>query len=613
MIISGVAGIAYAQDLCDHPFADSCHFPIVCCEVPIEDCPWQWDGLGIVYLVSYFKGGNQPLMFSPHDVNCNCVVNGADILYYVNFLKGLGPAPKCCFYICRIHEITAVVGDRVWLDADGDGIQDVSEGGAGGVTVKLIDYDGVPDTIATVTTDSGGYYAFDSLAEGNYKVLVVPPDGYLFSPRNQGANDSLDSDVFVFSGQTANISMAEGEIDLTVDAGMYPPARPGAIGDFVWLDANMDGIQDADEPGLAFLEVRLMDCADSSFVASQLTDSSGHYLFENLAPGDYFLELTLLGSFAFSPIDQGSDDCLDNDVNPSVGWTFCTTLEAGETDMCLDAGMYRQSRETALIGDRVWNDRNANGIQDIGESGVPNVTVHLTDCNDPPNILATDTTDGGGWYYAFDSLAAGRYDVQFILPDSFRFSPRDQGLSDSLDSDVFPETGLTPCIEVVAGQIAMYWDAGMIWTGAPPDSGCTRGKGFWKNHCGFGPQPDFVSQYLPIWLGESEDGPGILVDSARVAYDILTQQVYGEPFNGVTRLYAQLLAAKLNIASGAYGSVIDEVLTHADLFLGAFSWEDWDELSPERRRQVLEWKDTLESYNEGDIGPGSCEDDPFIE
>ncbi len=52
------------------------------------------DGLDVVFLVSFFKGGPPPPdPFLRADCNGNCTVNGTDVLYLITFLKGEGPAP----------------------------------------------------------------------------------------------------------------------------------------------------------------------------------------------------------------------------------------------------------------------------------------------------------------------------------------------------------------------------------------------------------------------------------------------------------------------------------------------------------------------------------------
>jgi hypothetical protein len=93
----------FAQNPCDNPRADSCLVPDTCCSVAWNQCPWQMPGsIDIVFMVNLFKGNMHPqTIYSKFDVNCDCRLNGIDILYLVNYFRGRGPAPKCCFYECH--------------------------------------------------------------------------------------------------------------------------------------------------------------------------------------------------------------------------------------------------------------------------------------------------------------------------------------------------------------------------------------------------------------------------------------------------------------------------------------------------------------------------------
>ena len=67
------------------------------------------------------------------------------------------------------------------------------------------------------------------------------------------------------------------------------------------------------------------------------------------------------------------------------------------------------------VGDRVWRDANANGVQDAGEPGLAGVPVTLFDSSGA--TVATTTTDGAG-RYLFDRLPAGTYRLGFgLLPN----------------------------------------------------------------------------------------------------------------------------------------------------------------------------------------------------
>ena len=48
------------------------------------------------------------------------------------------------------------------------------------------------------------------------------------------------------------------------------------------------------------------------------------------------------------------------------------------------------------------------------------------------------------------------------------------------------------------------------------------------------------------------------------------------------------------------------MIDEADDFLAEHDWEGWGDLSQDERQMVNDWKGTLGEYNEGEIGPGSC-------
>lgn len=125
---------------------------------------------------------------------------------------------------------------------------------------------------------------------------------------------------------------------------------------------------------------------------------------------------------------------------------------------------------TAAIGDRVWNDSNANGIQDLGEQGIANVTVNLWTGNetDPITKNATTKTDENGNYY-FKNLIKSIYWLEFIAPaatdGTWIFSPQDQGTDNWIDSDP-NASGIAGPINVNECKYCPTWDAGLVFVAA---------------------------------------------------------------------------------------------------------------------------------------------------
>jgi hypothetical protein len=92
------------------------------------------------------------------------------------------------------------------------------------------------------------------------------------------------------------------DVSDTDTAGVSTGEPTGAIGDLVWRDLNVDGYPNAGEPGIAGVQVCLhqdvngngvLDPADiAAVVACQVTNGSGAYLFVDVPPGNYFVNVT---------------------------------------------------------------------------------------------------------------------------------------------------------------------------------------------------------------------------------------------------------------------------------------------------------------------------------
>jgi uncharacterized repeat protein (TIGR01451 family) len=117
--------------------------------------------------------------------------------------------------------IASGLGDYVWNDADNDGQQDANENGVPGIIVNLYSADST--LIATDTTDANGGYFFPDLPPGNYyvefEIGTVPPGFEPTTPNN--GNDATDSDGDPVSGWTGIIKLDPGEVDTTVDFGVF--------------------------------------------------------------------------------------------------------------------------------------------------------------------------------------------------------------------------------------------------------------------------------------------------------------------------------------------------------------------------------------------------------
>ena len=135
---------------------------------------------------------------------------------------------ECEAVLRRIIVITrencrAIIGDFVWEDLDQDGIQDPGEPGIPGVKIIiLVIPNGGLTTPDTIITDANGKWTYTGPA-GQYKMTIILPPGYTLGIANAGSNDAIDSDYDPTTLMTNVIELADGEINLTIDAGLIRP------------------------------------------------------------------------------------------------------------------------------------------------------------------------------------------------------------------------------------------------------------------------------------------------------------------------------------------------------------------------------------------------------
>jgi hypothetical protein len=195
-----------------------------------------------------------------------------------------------------------------------------------------------------------------------------------------------------------------------------------SVGNLVWFDTNHDGVQDQNEAGIAgaVLSITKMDGTAvtnvfGSPVGSITTDATGRFLFDNLPVGQY--KVSIVSPAGFTPTLVGSGT---SGTDSAAGTDTSVILpNDGDSDMTLDFGFYPIS---VSVGDYVWFDSNANGIQDSSEAGIAGVVLTITKADGSPvtdvfgNSVTTTTTDTAG-RYLFSDLPAGSYRVSVTAPN----------------------------------------------------------------------------------------------------------------------------------------------------------------------------------------------------
>jgi hypothetical protein len=378
-----------------------------------------------------------------------------------NFGKanGLGDIEALC------DQAPIEIGNRIWLDANGDGVQDPADLGIAGVQVELFKGASKVSTGTVQTATDGTYYFNESNVPGgivpgatDYSIQIPNATGSsqqsvltgysLTATDTVGTgNDVRDSDATA-SGNVATIAVpatsiaAAGMNNHTFDAGFTaPPAVTYSLGNRVWFDTNNNGSMESGEVGAAAVNVRLLSSTGDPLPGRLVaTDANGHYRFDNLAAGDYivcidpsnFAGTGPLVGYASSTLTEANPnadiDSNDNGrqpTNPSVAVTTCinsglvtlggsTAEPSGETDQAATPGDSLDSRSNltvdfgfykTAVGNTVWLDANNDGAIQSTEPRLSGVVVELRDsaCG---SVLGTSTTNRSG-EYLIDRTADG--------------------------------------------------------------------------------------------------------------------------------------------------------------------------------------------------------------
>ncbi|MCI5165216.1 MAG: DUF11 domain-containing protein, partial [Candidatus Electrothrix sp. GM3_4] len=316
-----------------------------------------------------------------------------------------------------LDALPGAIGNRIWLDENGDGIQDAGEAGIPNVMLELRDSGGL--VVDSTVTGDNGEYIFTDIPPGDYTIHVV---GGVTDLHN-----TYDKDTGATSPDNeTSVSVVAGETNLTIDFGYNwvdpthtdnpPPGATGAIGDRIWNDANGDGVQGPGESGLENVTVSLLtdDNNDGVYGGAgdnpatiTTTDATGHYIFDGLEPNGYVVEVT-------APADTTqTGDPDESGITATLGdnrTTAPVVLAPGDVYVNADFG-YKTDGMTSTIGDRIYLDADGDGIDDgVGsDPGFAGVTVTLK--NGSGEIIGYDVTDKDG-KYSFPGLLSDTYTVK---------------------------------------------------------------------------------------------------------------------------------------------------------------------------------------------------------
>ena len=403
----------------------------------------------------------------------------------------------------------ASVSGRVWEDLEddareSDGIRQDDESGLGGVVVELYRQPdvGAPALAGTTQTDALGSYEFTDLLPGDYFTAFVRPDNtYRYTPKDQGADDTRDSDADPVTGRTDAFTVGFDE-ELTLDAGMRQLKFEVIVDTVIVKDTDLGGHVDVYfkvplelQPYLASYNAVVSiypggytgagDVPEVSWIAlSDQASQANNQVFPGQTPGfsqfSAGLEGAQLQVSDYLPNDQVAAARIDNGEG-LFGIDFVildgTAAEGvGKYDLRIEEVLFSDAGGNPLlnyilrpgkilvnpvsVGDRVWDDVNGDGIQDAGEPGMAGAGVSLYRSGMDPAVddpVRTTTTNDDG-AYLFTELEIGDYFLVFDTPPGYKPTVQDAG-DDAEDSDIDAD-GTTQVLALGPNETDLTLDAG---------------------------------------------------------------------------------------------------------------------------------------------------------
>jgi hypothetical protein len=205
--------------------------------------------------------------------------------------------------------------------------------------------------------------------------------------------------------------------------------------------------------------------------------------------------------------------------------------------------------ETVTLCGFVWNDTNGNGIQDVGENGIPEVKVQLSDGMD---LVAEAYTDSTGAYQLDGPV--GTFTL-FIATSTVGVgaaaSPTD-ATGDDFDSDGTDDTFGNSIVVVTIEDGFSKQDFDFGFTTTPVQQPGTGTPGYWKNHPGAWPVPTIVVGGIEYTKAEA------LFWLGKVGKD------------KTTTMFSSLVPAMLNVKIGNRSDCIASTIALADAWMETY-------------------------------------------
>jgi SdrD B-like domain len=203
--------------------------------------------------------------------------------------------------------VPVALGGTVYLDTNGNGVQNTGETGIAGVTLTLSGTNNLGHAItATTTTGSSGAYNFttasngSSLLPGTYTITEAVPNGDVATASIVGTVNGSTDGTATSATVISSIALTAGQGGINYNFGV---AQQSGVSGYVYYDADGDQVFDSGNYGIADQTVFLTgtDIHGNSVNLSTTTDANGYYSFSGLTAGTYSISVEAPDGMDYNP------------------------------------------------------------------------------------------------------------------------------------------------------------------------------------------------------------------------------------------------------------------------------------------------------------------------
>ena len=288
--------------------------------------------------------------------------------------------------------------------------------------------------------------------------------------------------------------------------------NPAAVGGFVWVDQDLNGVQDPTDDGIAGVDVFLYDAAGLVIDGPVTTDVNGYYEFTTVPSVDYFV-----GTGAPVPYQVGPTGLVAPTADPTVGAS--AIIPAGTVDGT-DYNAVLTPVATLNVGFFGPGIIDGSGPYDTDPAVCPTPTsggIDGVDCGPNNNVVQTQDTVSYFYSVTANNYAPGAANPQDVI----------------LEQTLFPSGGAV----VAFDGIPLACVAPPNGTGGttPPSSIVTNPDGSITLTCNLGELTEGAAALfeVPVFIdGASPNGSSYTT----------TTNVYSNDVNGVPNAQPAVLA-----------------------------------------------------------------------